>query len=75
MHGIWGFKIYLDSAQVECSQKVLTASWAFCFKNFQYMLTEFHPEEFSWKKASRAVEPLVPGNFLTAGHQVMASGY
>lgn len=32
MHGIWGFKVYLDSVQTECSQEVLTVSWVFALK-------------------------------------------
>lgn len=42
----FGFKIYLDSAQTELSQKVLTASWTFCFLIFffWYMLTVLQAE-------------------------------
>lgn len=61
--------------KLECSQKVLTASWVFVLKIFGFMLTKFHPEEHSWEKAFRAEEPLVPGTLMTTGHQVTAGGY
>lgn len=43
---------------------MLAASWAFCFKNFQYVLTKLHPEEYSQKEASKAVEPLLFGALM-----------
>ena len=61
--------------KLECSQKVLTASWVFVLKIFSFMLTKFHPDEHSWEKAFRAEEPLVPGTVMTTGRQVMAGGH
>lgn len=43
---------------------MLTASWAFCFKIFQYVLTKLHPEEYSQKEASEAVQPLLSGALM-----------
>lgn len=38
------------------------------------MLTKFHPREYCWEKAARAVGPLVPGTLMTAGSQAMTAG-
>lgn len=43
---------------------MLAASWTFCFKIFQYVLTKLHPEKYSQKEASKAVEPLLSGALM-----------
>lgn len=46
---------YIWTLLKQCSQKVLAASWAFCFKNVQYMLTKLHPEKYAPGESLEAV--------------------